>query len=85
MKSLRSRFRPVHLAEITAMLEGGGVQHDSVAVTFDDGYRDNFTTAIPILKQMGVPATFFISGDGALDGESFWWERLDSSLRIDGA
>ena len=82
MQSLRSRFRPVHLAEIAAMLEGSGVQHGSVAVTFDDGYRDNFTTAIPILKQMGVPATFFISGDGALDGESFWWERLDGSLRL---
>ena len=65
LRCLRRCFRPITLAEITAMLENGRVQHGSIAVTFDDGYRDNLTTAMPILKQMGVPATFFIAGDGA--------------------
>ncbi len=33
----------------------------AVAITFDDGYRDNFTEAVPALKSAGVSATFFVS------------------------
>ncbi len=35
----------------------------SALVTFDDGYRDNYTIAYPILKELGIPATFFIPTD----------------------
>jgi peptidoglycan/xylan/chitin deacetylase (PgdA/CDA1 family) len=64
------------------MLADGNVKQNSVAITFDDGYRDNLTTAIPILEQERLPATFFICGDAASEGESFWWEELEASLEL---
>jgi len=58
----------------------------ALAVTFDDGYRDNLTIAGPMLHRMGVPATCFLV-PGILDGEVVpWWERLGwafGSARVD--
>ena len=82
LRCLKRSFRPVRLAEIATMIADGKVKQNSVAITFDDGYRDILTAAIPILEQMRLPATFFICGDAASEGESFWWERLEASLQL---
>ena len=47
------------------MIAEGRIKQGSVAVTFDDGYRDNLMTALPIMRESKTPGTFFISGDGA--------------------
>lgn len=48
-----------------------------IAITFDDGYRDNFTAALPVLEEFGVPVTLFIAT--ALIGSQcgFWWDELE--------
>jgi peptidoglycan/xylan/chitin deacetylase (PgdA/CDA1 family) len=52
-----------------------------VVVTFDDGYRDNLTEALPIARSMGVPITVFVTS-GAVDRSvGFWWDRLATLLR----
>lgn len=46
----------------------------AVAITFDDCYQDQFANALPILTELGYPATFFAVGDwiqGRLDSEGF--------------
>ncbi len=45
-------------------------------VTFDDGYRSCHDTALPILKAVGVPATFFIATGYTAGRKLFWWERI---------
>ena len=40
----------------------------SVVLTFDDGFRDNFTIAFPLLRQYKLPATIFVAAD-AVDAE----------------
>jgi peptidoglycan/xylan/chitin deacetylase (PgdA/CDA1 family) len=51
------------------------------AVTLDDGYEDNFRVAAPILRRLGVPATFFVVSDYVQTGRLFWWEQLAQMLR----
>jgi peptidoglycan/xylan/chitin deacetylase (PgdA/CDA1 family) len=45
---------------------------NAVAITFDDGYRDNYTLAYPLLRAEGIPATFFVT-TGCLDGGPPLW------------
>jgi peptidoglycan/xylan/chitin deacetylase (PgdA/CDA1 family) len=47
-----------------------------VLLTFDDGYRDNFDEAFPILRRHGIPATFFVT-TGFLDSRRIsWWDEI---------
>ena len=54
----------------------------SVLVTFDDGYRDYYTTAYPILREFSVRAVNFLA-TRFLDGSShFWWDRVDAAVAL---
>lgn len=48
----------------------------AVCITFDDGYADNALEALPILEEVGVPATFFISTGTIGTDQAFWWDEL---------
>jgi peptidoglycan/xylan/chitin deacetylase (PgdA/CDA1 family) len=45
------------------LTEGAPLPAKPVILTFDDGYRDNYTNAFPLLKERGMTATFFIVTD----------------------
>ena len=58
------RFRFVSLDELGARLDGSDGSDDPVAaITFDDGYRDFYDHAFPLLKQKGIPAAVFVVTD----------------------
>lgn len=67
MKLLADHFNVLPLHEAAVRLLEGTLPPRAAAVTFDDGYADNFTTALPILQQLALPATFFVATD-YLDG-----------------
>jgi peptidoglycan/xylan/chitin deacetylase (PgdA/CDA1 family) len=59
---------------------GEPVGRDVLAITFDDGYRNNLTHAAPLLREYGFHATFFVT-TGFVDGtRTPWWFRLRSQL-----
>jgi peptidoglycan/xylan/chitin deacetylase (PgdA/CDA1 family) len=52
-----------------------------VVVTFDDGYRDNLASALPIAEAKGVPITVFVTSRILGNRGGFWWDRLGVLLR----
>jgi peptidoglycan/xylan/chitin deacetylase (PgdA/CDA1 family) len=59
---LVQRYNPIRFSDvIRAIEEGEPLPPRPVIVTFDDGYDDNYRIAFPILRELGVPATFFVS------------------------
>lgn len=73
MTALRDWFDLVPAREVLAPHE-----RPTAAVTLDDGYLDNLEQAVPLLRQLGVPATFFIVADALQpDPPEYWWDRLE--------
>lgn len=62
-----------------------GTRGRHVALTFDDGYRDNHTHALPVLRRHGVQATFFLA-TGFIDRPRLaWWDEIALIMRSAGA
>lgn len=80
MELIRSRFLPMKLSEIVdALRTGTPLPKNGICITFDDGYENNATTAAPILKELGIPATFFVT-TGFLDGTTrLWVDRFETA------
>ena len=57
----RAYFRVVPLSEQVAGRNAGKDMGGTFSITFDDGYRDNFEVAAPILRKLGLPAAFFVT------------------------
>jgi peptidoglycan/xylan/chitin deacetylase (PgdA/CDA1 family) len=76
LEFLRATRTVMTMDELADAHRRSRIPADAVAITFDDGYRDNLTTAKPLLQKHEVPATFFLA-TGAIASESpFWWDEL---------
>ena len=72
-------YNVVPLESVIAFLEEGRpIPARTVAITIDDGYRDNYTYAFPILKEYNFPATIFIiTGEvGRTAGDRLSWDEI---------
>lgn len=57
----QKHFRTVALSDQIAGCRAGADLGGTLSITFDDGYRDNYEVAAPILRRLRLPATFFVT------------------------
>lgn len=65
------------LDEATERLNRGTLPQYALAITFDDGYRNFYEHAYPLLKKHRIPATMFLASDFVLDKKPLWVDRLE--------
>ena len=73
---LKDRFELVFLEELVDKILKGEDIGGHCAITFDDGWRDNYTDAFPVLEKYQVPATIFLATGFVGTDRMFWPEEL---------
>lgn len=77
---IRQWFNVLPLDEAVRRLAEQTLPARAMAITFDDGYEDNCSVALPILQRHGLSATFFIA-TGFLDGGRMWNDTVIEAVR----
>jgi peptidoglycan/xylan/chitin deacetylase (PgdA/CDA1 family) len=80
---LEKWYRIISFEKLSIYIKDGKVPWNSLIITFDDGYEDNYLMAYPVLRDMNAKATFFLAVDKiAGNGQPWWWDRAYCYFRI---
>lgn len=72
---------PVSMEDVAGSLADGCFRSpNSFAITFDDGFENNLSVAAPILREFGVPATFYISTRLVDENRMTWIDSVEDCL-----
>jgi len=79
---LAARARVMTAGQMAAAVAAGEpLPPNAVAITFDDGYEDNASRALPLLQRHGLRATFFVTTGWIGTEKVLWWDRLHDYIR----
>jgi len=77
MAFLAKKYHVLRLDQLIKLLQNGRrLPRRCAVITFDDGWRDNFLNAYPILQRHNLPATIFLSTDFIGTGRKFWFLQV---------
>ena len=80
IKTLTKHFDILPLTALIQQLANKKIKSNTVFITFDDAYADNFLYAKPILEKYACPATFFVPTYFIEKQQPFWWDELESII-----
>lgn len=80
LAAIKEHCSVISMEDLRLACCGRPLPPNPVLITFDDGYRDCHDVALPILREAGVPATFFIPTSYPEAGRLFWWDRVSLIL-----
>jgi peptidoglycan/xylan/chitin deacetylase (PgdA/CDA1 family) len=81
MRYIREHYRVVSLGQLCLELQEARSVEPTLAVTFDDGYRDLHTYAYPVLQKYRIPATIYLIARCMETGEAPWYDRIFAALQ----
>ncbi len=85
MDYLSKNYNPVSLDECLAWIyDGQPLPPRALLITFDDGYRDNLTHALPILAARKIPFVLFVPTGYLEDERVFFWDWVAEAFRHSG-
>lgn len=79
LQFIQAHFEVITLHEALECMSSGAITGNQCVITFDDGYRDNFDVAFPLLQRFCLPATIFVTCD-AIDQGQFGWGAFDRAV-----
>jgi len=81
LHDLRAAGQPLSMPEAAAIaLSGRDYPPRSFAITFDDGFENNLSVAAPVLADLALPATFYVTSDYVQHNIMSWTDRLECAL-----
>lgn len=81
-QQLKALKEETDLVSLEKLLSLKNITKNTVALSFDDGYIDNFLVAKPLLEKYNIPATFFITSPQPNNTISFWWDELENYILL---
>jgi peptidoglycan/xylan/chitin deacetylase (PgdA/CDA1 family) len=73
--------QPISMTQIAeSHLTGEKLPDKSFAITFDDGFLNNLTVAAPVLEELSIPATFYLTSDFIDSNRMSWIDRIEWAL-----
>ncbi len=78
---LRLQFYILDLSELIGRIESGKSVDKCCSITFDDGWRDTYLQAYPVLLEYGIPASIFLATGFIGTDRIFWPEEFSFYLR----
>jgi peptidoglycan/xylan/chitin deacetylase (PgdA/CDA1 family) len=69
------------LGELVDLAARNALPRRAAAITFDDGYRDNYEFAYPVLSELRLPATIFLATGAIETGRPLWHDRVFDAFR----
>jgi peptidoglycan/xylan/chitin deacetylase (PgdA/CDA1 family) len=85
MAYVKGRFDAITLTEYVRRAAAGAITGDELCITFDDGFRDNYLYALPILRTYRLTATFFLVTRYIGAPHLFPWMKIDDNGKRDAA
>lgn len=77
---LKDNFIILPLSEAIDAMRQDRIRRPTAAITFDDGYHNNYTVAFPILQEFRIPATVFLATRFVDTDDTFWNLRLNAAV-----
>lgn len=75
LEYLKKNFEVLPIADLVDGVSRRKVKR-AISITFDDGFRDNYTNAAPLLDWLDLPATFYVTTTAIQDQGAYWWDAL---------